>query len=200
MLVFFYSLAAAIVSRLFTVYYPLTRKTELSARTNGRTLLACVCMNLLILVFSDALKTKETLLLFLLLVCIVDIDLMILKIPTELLLLLTVFTLRRLFPVDLHTLLLIGIALVSAAAFYLTGEKTGIGLYDILLIMLISLYALSAAAQLLFIAAVLILWGITGLIVRWYKKRGERIPLAPVIVLALALVFRLYCETVNHNT
>ena len=191
MLVFFYSLAATIVSRLFTVYYQLTRKTDLSARTNGRTLLACVCMNLLILVLSDALKTKETQLLFLLLVCIADIDLMILKIPTELLLLVSACTVSRLLSSGSLSPFLFITCLIIGAAFYLTGNKTGIGLYDILLIMLISLYALSVAAQLVFSAAVLILWGITGLILRRYNNRGERIPLAPVIVLALALVFRL---------
>lgn len=195
MLVLFLSLAATIFSIIFSVYYQLTRKTDVFARYSegirGTIMLVCVCMNLLILYLSDALKMKETMWLFLLLAVIADIDLMNLKIPTELLLLLAVYTLGRLFPIDRHTLLLIGSGLVIAAAFYLTKGKTGIGLYDILLILLICLYALSLSAQLVFTAAFLILWGVTGLIVRRYKKRGERIPLAPLIVLALALVFRL---------
>ena len=195
MLILFLSLAVTIFAILFSVYYQLTRKTDVFARHSegirGMIMLVCACMNFLILVLSDAMKTKETIILFLLLACIADIDLMNRKIPTELLLLLGGFVLSRMFPADQHTLLLIGTGLVIAAAFYLTRNKTGIGLYDILLILLICLYALSVTAQLVFTAAFLVLWGATGLIVRRYIKKGERIPLAPLIVLALALVFRL---------
>ena len=194
MLIISLSLAVTVLSFFFTLYYRSTRKSGTPAgipeRDRGKKLLLCAGLNAVILILSGPPASKGSLLFFLLLTALADIDILIRKIPTELLAFVCVYSVSRLFPFGLRSLPLFLSPLAAGAALFLTRPKTRIGIYDILLVLFLSLCMESVSGQLKFFALFLILWGLIGLAGALNKKRGELIPLAPVIIIAWSILVR----------
>ena len=162
-------------------YYAKTRKTSAPktdraflVKLGGCFLFALLCA----MTAAGKLGTALMILIFL----IADIDILIGKIPTELLAALVVLILVSRIP---SIGLIVVIVLVCAAVWFFR-EKIGVAPYDILLFGALGMLVPDAASFIRYTAVSLILWGIGGLILRaWTKGKARTIPLAPVFTLAL---------------
>ncbi len=170
----------------FVGYYSRSRKSPMPKNDRAflLKLISCFLFNCLSFsVFPDARKihgidAAMSILIFV----IADIDLLIGKIPTELLALLFLLTMAS---GDVTLEKAAGITLVCAAA-CLFRDKIGIALYDVLLFGLLSLRLPGSNSFFRYMAVSLILWGVSGLILRLVTKgKARTIPLAPVFTLAL---------------
>ena len=167
----------------FVWYYARTRKTP-APKTDRAFLLklgGCFLFALLCAMPADGkLGTGMMILIFV----IADIDILIGKIPTELLAALFVLAAVSRFP---SVGLLIVIVLVCAAV-WIFRAKIGVAPYDILLFGVLGMLVTDDVSFIRYTAASLILWGIGGLILRaWTKGKARTIPLAPVFTFALLI-------------
>lgn len=170
----------------FVGYYSWSRKSPMPK--NDRVFLLkltfCFLFNFLSLsVFSDPRKSHGIdAAMSILIFVIADIDLLIGKIPTELLALLFLLTMTS---GDVALEKAAGITIICAAA-CLFRNKIGIALYDVLLFGLLGLRLPGINSFFRYMAVSLILWGVSGLILRPVTKgKARTIPLAPVFTFAL---------------
>lgn len=117
----------------------------------------------------------------LLLALLSGIDIFIRKIPTELLAAAAFFFVISAVHIPLDVFRFLSPVLIGFV-FYLFRNRTGMGLYDILLFMLLAMTSWNMVTQLKFTAVFLILWGVSGLIIGKLKNRKDlTIPLVPLI-------------------
>ena len=167
----------------FVWYYARTRKTPTPKTDRAFLLKLGGCFLFALLCAMTAAGKLGTALLILILV-IADIDILIGKIPTELLAALVVLILVSRIP---SVGLLIVIVLVCAAV-WIFRAKIGVAPYDILLFGVLGMLVPDAVSFIRYTAVSLILWGICGLILRaWIKGKARTIPLAPVFTFALLI-------------
>lgn len=166
-------------------FYKMTRKDNrlvIKTAIKKRSLLIiCSCLFLCVsgYFFDNPLKCILPLL-----GIIAGIDIIILKIPTECLVLLAIMCIK----INAQSMLLVRM-INSAFVFilwYAFRKKLKMGLFDILLISILSLNFSSISSILLFSSAILILWGCTGLVLQKAFKihPKTKIPLAPLITAA----------------
>ena len=167
----------------FVWYYARTRKTP-APKTDREFLVKLGgCFMFALLCAMPAVGKLGTVLMILILV-IAEIDILIGKIPTELLAALFVLILASRFP---SVGLLIVIVLVCAGA-WIFRAKIGVAPYDILLFGALGMLVPDVMLFFRYTAVSLILWGIGGLILRaWTKGKARTIPLAPVFTFALLI-------------
>ncbi len=167
----------------FVWYYARTRKTPAPKtdrafllKLGGCFLFAMLCA------MPDAGKLGTVLMILILVVA--EIDILIGKIPTELLAALFVLIIASRFP---SVGLLIVIVLVCAGV-WVFRTKIGVAPYDILLFSALGMLVPDAVSFIRYTAVSLILWGIGGLVLRaWTKGKARTIPLAPVFTFALLI-------------
>lgn len=115
---------------------------------------------------------------------IADIDILIGKIPTELLALLFLMIITS----DTITLEKAAVITLICAAASLFQNKIGIALYDILFYGVLGLLLPGINSFFKYTAVTLILWGVCGLILRLLTKgKARTVPLAPVFAFALLI-------------
>lgn len=152
-------------------------------------MLLCVCSNFFLIAaapFSDSIRYQK---LLTFLFCVTEnIDLIVQKIPTEILVFETLLIFLNINFADrwIHILT----CFCSAALWLIGREKTGINAYDILLIAILCVQIGDLQKILIFDSIILMFWGGAGVILRsFYKRKPDfRIPLAPVIISALAVI------------
>ncbi len=120
---------------------------------------------------------------------IADVDMMIQKIPSELLLLgflLSIFYRPLLFARIFMSLCILVTGLILS-------KKTGIANYDVILTSIMAMHCYDVLSQIKFVSIILILWGISGLIIQVLIKNNtpRKIPLSPIILSAYAISMHL---------
>ena len=167
----------------FVWYYAKTRKTP-APKTDRAFLLklgGCFLFALLCAMpAAGKLGTAQLILIFV----IADIDILIGKIPTELLVILVVLILVSRIP----SIGLIVVIVLVCAAVWVFRAKIGVAPYDILLFGALGMLVPDAVSFFRYTAVSLIVWGIGGLILHaWTKGKARTIPLAPVFTFALLI-------------
>ena len=167
----------------FVWYYARTRKTPAPKTDRAFLVKLGGCFLFALLCAMTAAGSLRAALLILIFV-IADIDILIGKIPTELLVILFVLAAVSRIP---SVGLLIVIVLICAAVWCFRA-KIGVAPYDILLFGALGMLVTDAASFIRYTAVSLILWGIGGVILRaWTKGKARTIPLAPVFTFALLI-------------
>lgn len=178
-----------VISAIYSWFYIKTRKVnELHTESLNSPVIKiflCVCTNFLLIVADPFSEFPEHKKILIFLFCVTgNIDIIIRKIPTEFLVLDIMAVFSAAFT---HYDALLVIFCVCAGAFWMVGrKKTGIKIYDILLVIALSAAVGNIRKLLIFYAITLIFWGASGLILRFlFKKKPDfAIPLAPVIISA----------------
>ena len=118
---------------------------------------------------------------------IAGIDIFIYRIPTEFLFLLSIICIK--LNVQNIWWMYITDSAISFILWYSLRNKLNMGLYDILLISILSLNLNGIPSVLLFSSAVLMMWGCAGLILQkvFRMPPKTKIPLAPIISFAFIL-------------
>ncbi len=170
----------------FVWYYARTRKTPMPKTDRAFLLKLGFCFLFSLLCVIQAVGNIHGLreALTILILVIADIDILIGKIPTELLAGLIVLIIASRVP---SVGLLIVIVLVCAAV-WVFRTKIGIAPYDVLLFGALGMLVPDVVSFIRYTAAALIIWGIGGLILRARTKgKARTIPLAPVFTFALLI-------------
>ena len=177
------ALVSTVLAWGFVWYYAKTRKTPApkTDRTFFVTLGGCFLFALLCAIpAAGSLRAALLILIFV----IADVDILIGKIPTELLAILVVLILVSRIP----SIGLIVVIVLVCAAVWIFRSKIGIAPYDILLFGALGMLVPDAVSFFRYTAVSLIVWGIGGLILRaWTKGKARTIPLAPVFTFALLI-------------
>ena len=167
----------------FVWYYARTRKTP-APKTDRVFLVKLGGCFLFALLCAMPAAGKLGVALLILIFVIVDIDILIGKIPTELLALLLVLTLASRIPSVGQSIVII----LVCAAVWIFRAKIGVAPYDILFFGVLGMLVPDVLSFIRYTAVSLILWGIGGLILRaWTKGKARTIPLAPVFTFALLI-------------
>ena len=185
----FFPLTAAVI---YLPVYAYTRKaehlkTELKEKLLNK-LILCFLFNLIAVLISKhiTIDTPGKNFLFLLLI-IADTDLMIRKIPTEFLVCLFAVAVWR-FAADGKWLM--GVLCILCFSFWWAVlKKKIIGLYDVLMILALTIFQNDVRSVLIFYSLFLVCWGSLGAVLRFLLKRNPqtKIPLAPLMILAFLL-------------
>ena len=168
-------------------FYERTRKYSLEKPDPFRKAVlcavACFCCNVILgAAAGNNLQVPELLILFLIML-ISDVDILINKIPTELIILLILgFGFIRIPEIkqlpDPAVVLLAGIGL------YCFRKKIGIAVYDILLFVFLGIFVYPSSVQIKYASIFLILWGTAGSAMKFLEKNAKKIPLSPFIFLS----------------
>ncbi len=187
MLNLLYGAFISILSMLYGKFYVMTRKTDtdLSLKRTWKLLLLNFCLNSVFLWLRSSVLQYPGSLLWMCLLLIADIDILIRKIPSELLLTaaagcaVSVRNSADPVPVIICDCFLMMIGL-------LFNKKAGIARYDIFYICILAILCPDVAAILKFVSLFLILWGMAGLFIRKTDRSGRirSIPLTPFILTA----------------
>ncbi len=184
------ALLATVISYIYTYCYRTSRKiTVMEPEKKGMVVYktaACICFNLIICTFFTKKMTTGKSTVVLLLLMLADTDILIKKIPTELLIL-TAFGLCLIKGPEIRSLPFPGAVLFPGIALYVFREKIGIAFYDICLFILLGIFVYSIDFQAKYFAVFLILWGLAGGIFGLLQKKERTIPLAPFLVLSFFL-------------
>ena len=150
----------------------------------------CICVNFLVVSFG----TDDLSVPFIIILCLIaDIDLFIRKIPTEFLIILIALTILSVRDISGVVLLKTIIpTLCFCGLWFLVRRFTDMGIYDIFLIMILSIALADFRGAVKFSALILILWGLIGLLFHINPRNEQirKIPLAPLIVTAFILTLR----------
>ena len=173
----------SITSYIYAVFYCKMRNVPLmdpGLKTIIKRLLFCLIFDYFLMFLTKHIPENSYILL-LLLEILSGIDIFIHKIPTELLSAAGIFAVVRCIESPVSVFSLFSVLLIGLA-FCVFQKKTGIGTYDILLIIILGVMLLYTALQVKFIAVLLILWGAAGVAAGVLKNRRDlSIPLVPLI-------------------
>ena len=192
-----------LVSFVYISFYNHTRKTQFlvgkTFKELWKQMILCFLFNFMLFTLgalSNEQRIDKKLIVYLF--CVIgDVDIFIRKIPTEFLLIDFALSVYYLIPIE-NVYLKIACILINSVWFFIK-DRLGIGLHDIFLILIQSLLFQDIRNLLYFDAFILILWGISGVLLKSiYRKSGSgrpscegkekaRIPLAPVIITAFML-------------
>ena len=154
-----------------------------SFRKGALCIAECFCCNLILgAAAGNNLKLPELFILFLIML-ISDVDILIKKIPTELLVLLTAGFLFIKIP-EIKQLPVPAVVLLSGIVLYCFRKKIGIAVYDILLFVFLGIFVYPSSAQIKYAAIFLILWGAAGTVMKLLDNNAEKLPLSPFIFLS----------------
>ena len=146
-----------------------------------------VCVNLLV-ISCGSVDLSIPSIIFLCLIA--DVDLFIQKIPSEFLIVLAILSFRGIS--DVSMLKTIIPTLCFCGLWFLVRRFTDMGIYDIFIIMVLSITLTEFRAAVKFSSLILILWGLIGILLQINpgKEQTGKIPLAPVIITAFILTLR----------
>ena len=194
---FFIDIAGIIILILFSViytfFYSRTRKMDLTNRDMmlilKKNLLICICANA-VLIFADPFSDRGSYRYILLLLFGIteNIDLFIRKIPTEILILASIPAVSQISGHNELPYLAAGI--LFSCLWFLVKRKIRIGINDIILILILTVFLSGFSETVLFNSVIMIIWGIAGFLVQKLGKKEPKtlIPLAPVIITAFTVV------------
>lgn len=145
----------------------------------------CLCLAVNLLILFQWQQQNKRLLTYLLLV-IADIDILIQRIPTELLILLVILEIKDIY--INNSRVEVFLCLITAFSWFFLYKKTGFALYDVYLIVILSAGMAGLRNVLIFYAFILILSGTAGLLLKSIRKSpAVKIPLSPLIIAAAML-------------
>ena len=146
-----------------------------------------VCVNLLV-ISGGSVDLSIPSIIFLCLIA--DIDLFIQKIPSEFLIVLAILSFRGISGVSMLKTIIP--TLCFCGLWFLVRRFTDMGIYDIFIIMVLSITLTEFRAAVKFSSLILILWGLIGILLQINpgKEQTGKIPLAPVIITAFILTLR----------
>ena len=146
-----------------------------------------VCVNFLV-ISGGSVDLSIPFIIFLCLIA--DIDLFIQKIPSEFLIVLAILSFRGISGVSLLKTIIP--TLCFCGLWFLVRRFTDMGIYDIFIIMVLSITLTEFRAAVKFSSLILILWGLIGILLQINpgKEQTGKIPLAPVIITAFILTLR----------
>lgn len=180
-----------VISFVYIALYYTTRQTgsiRSAIKDNfWEKIFICLLLNSAILKYQTAFHDADSFTVFLI-VILADIDLFIKKIPSELLCLLFIYLSIRIIDTGSYHRLILGLS--SYFLWIIFQKRLRMGLYDVLMIAALSLLTDNFKKLLLFYSAILILWGMAGVILQkvFNKSAAVKIPLVPVFTAALILM------------
>ena len=187
------SLSGLLISALYLPVYFHTRKMDFLEKKDRKSIfvkfILCFCVNLLICTgrMNETQDFTDKAFHFLMML-IADTDLLIMKIPSEFLILLVLSTIKHIIHVFSPYNLLI--CLIQWIIWLLVRKKIKIGFYDTVLLLIFPLCLNTVRDVRIFNSIFLILYGISGLILKYiFRKSPEtNIPLSPLIISAFKMV------------
>ena len=151
--------------------------------------LLCVLFDYLLIKTADLTLGFSYILRLVLLEILSGIDIHVRKIPTELLAAAGLISAIAVFRSAESSFPVLS-AIVIGFVFFCFRKRIGIGLYDILLIVILGVTLQDPVLQLKFAALILILWGVFGLIIGVLKNRKDlSIPLVPLVTFSYYAVY-----------
>ena len=191
MRVLFQAVFGMMISVFYLPFYFKSRKIEFSTKIVGnRTekIILCLFLNIFLSCLNTNRQVPSYDASFYLMMIIADIDLMISHIPTELLTILFFTMLWNITREPISADLLI--CPLIYVIWNLVRKKLMMGHYDILLVVILSLFLKDTKSMLLFNALFLLIYGISGLILKYLFSTSPetKIPLAPIIITAFQLL------------
>ena len=172
------------ISYIYSLLYCRLRgvsREDQRRKTEYLKIVLCVCFSYLLMIMTEKITEISCILHLLLLEVLSGIDIHVRRIPTELLAASWILSAVIAFHTHQSFLPLLSAVLIGIILCYFR-RRVGIGLYDILLIVILSMTLRSLMVQLKFIAVILMLWGVSGLIIAALKKGKDlSIPLVPLI-------------------
>ena len=184
----FFSILLMALAVIYVPIYCALRKADVlkqyALKFAGMKAGICICVNFFVIgSAADDLSVP-----FIISLCMIaDVDILIQKIPIEFLIALAILNYRVVSGVFLLKTI---IPILCFCGFWsLVRRFTDMGIYDILLITILSINLADFPSAVEFSALILILWGLIGLIIH-INPRNEKIrkiPLAPIIVIAFIL-------------
>lgn len=188
------SICIVLISEIWKIIWCYTRgRTDLLFMEKHpacvRRLIICLVFTLMLNLITGVKTNRMTLSILYLMEIIACIDIQILKIPTELSVILAALCIYSRVQSGISVSLVLA-NLLTGSLWYIVRKKAGIAVSDILLIVLAALPANHLKEILLLSDFVLIGWGAAGLLLRGImrEKAPVRIPLAPVITVCFAVI------------
>ena len=182
-----YSIVILLVAVGYIFIYNKTRKTNFTVKDMYWKIAVLLVYNWLILrVDIHSARAIISLTSFMMLL-IADFDFLVLKIPTEMLVIIAVGIIYTTIYAN-FTIPALAAALIFAIVLFVFSRKIGIAPYDVVFTFLVSiLLTASFVSVIQYYALVLILFGAAALFMRKAIKKEQKIPLAPLIVIAFVL-------------
>lgn len=189
---FIYSFMITAAAVLYLPFYIRTRRASFLKEDIRKNiaLKVCFCLifNLTAALTASFMNGKPAGKFFVcLLMLIADIDLLSGRIPTELLCVLGGFCLWKM--VHLSNFIAVIPGALILVLWHMQNKKKIIGLYDVLMILFLTLCLSGLRKTLIFYALVMILWGTVGMLlhVLFHKQADTKIPLSPLIIAAFLI-------------
>ena len=194
MLIPLYAVFIELLSFVYTKIYRMTRKVdhEMPPRCFVIKLLSGFFLDCLLLSVHSRMLKAPGMPVWALLLLIADTDILIKKIPSELLLIAAAGCLTGLsYSVDLFPVA--AAALFFLIAGLLFNQKAGIARYDVVLLAMLAIRCPDVTVILKFVSLFLILWGAAALCFRTADRSGRirSIPLSPLILAAYSAAFMI---------
>ena len=186
-----FSILLAALSAVYLPFYCAFRKADelkqTALKSAGLKAGLCVCVNYLVV----SSRNVDLSLPYIILLCLIaDVDILIRKIPTEFLAVLLFIVIRDITGVSLLKTIIP--TLCFCGLWFLVRRFTDMGIYDIILIMILSIKLADFSAAVKLSSLILILWGLIGLLLQINPRNEQirKIPLAPVMITAFILLLR----------
>ena len=182
-----YSIVILLVAVGYIFVYNKTRKTNFTLRDMYWKLAVLLVYNWLLLrVDIRSARAIISLTSFMMLL-IADFDFLVLKIPTEMLLIIALGIIYTTIYAN-FTIPALAAALILAIILFIFSRKIGIAPYDVIFTFLISiLLTTSFISVVQYYALAIILFGLAALFMKQVIKKEQKIPLAPLVVIAFVL-------------
>lgn len=183
------SLIALIIARSYVVLYGKTRNIRIGGTTDRRKNIAryatCIVFNLVTAYLAPGDADAIFSVFLFLMMLLADTDILIKKIPTELMILLAL----GLFTVHVWKIKTLPgpaaiVSIIIGSVLYCFRWKIGIASYDILLFVMFGIFVYPLENQLKYAACFLMFWGFAGVITAAADKNERSVPLAPLILLS----------------
>ncbi len=193
MLIFIAGIIIAVIAYRYIEFYAKSRRISFSEHKNALTVVVgCAVYNFIAAAAAGTeLSYRELFIVFLMLL-IADIDILIKKIPVELLTAYSAGICCVKLP-EIKELPNEAAILFIGICFYIFRKKIGIALFDIYLFLISGFFVYPVFSQIKYAALFLIFWGTSALIIWLLQKNEKTVPLAPCIVLSY-----LICHWLNR--
>ena len=181
-----YCLLIPAISAGYIYFYNMTRKSAFTVNGSHKKIALVILYNYLILRVVTGIGNCFTPFIIIS-ILIADIDILIGKIPSELLAAAMLAAIPAFIEKGINFPVMSAAFLAAGAVFHWR-EKIGIAAYDVFLIFMLSLLLEEMIGIMKFYSIFMILWGITGSLVKTIKKEERCIPLAPLIFISYLAV------------
>ena len=203
MFIFLFAVSPTLIACSCAILYSRIRKGSGSGafpwKQKNTVLLLCLAAELTIAFLISPANLSLCLIFWEIAAVLSGIDILIRKIPTELLAVyyLTFLLILLRYPFGIS---LIAAAVLFAFVFFVIRGRIGIALYDIFALIPLLVFSGSVIGQIKYIAVFLIGWGLFGLILHCVKKKEGplTVPLVPIEVISF-LLLRYFSLLLSHS-